>query len=55
MAKFDISKLPIKKIVAIGAVIFAGISAVTDEINNQNKDKTIKNLLDRVSKLENKD
>ena len=50
--KFDIKKIPVKKIIAIGACIFAGISAIAEEIGNQNREKTIKDLLDRVSELE---
>lgn len=59
--KFDIKKLANGKVFGLLIAGFAAVAAFSTEIGNQQKEKTIKNLtdtttdlLDRVSKLENK-
>lgn len=54
MKKFDLKKIPVAKVVGVASIIAAGLGAVFTEIDNQNKEKLIKDLTDRVANLENK-
>lgn len=52
--KIDIAKITGSKWFGIGLAVAAAIGAFVTERQNQEKEKTIENLIDRVSKLENK-
>ena len=54
MKKFDLKKIPVAKVVGVLSIIAAGAGAVFTEIDNQSKEKLIKDLTDRVTNLENK-
>lgn len=54
MAKFDISKLAGAKWIGYAAAGVAAIVAFAGSIQDQQKEKTIKDLAERVSQLENK-
>jgi hypothetical protein len=54
MAKFDFKKLADAKWIGIAMAGFAAIGAFMTSIEDQKKDKLIKDLADRVAKLENK-
>lgn len=52
MKKFNVD---VKKVLAVVTCVAAGVSAFVTESNNQQKEKTIAELVDRVSKLEGKE
>ena len=54
MSKFKISKGALTGAMAIVTAIVAGVSAFTSEIDKHKMEKTVSELVDKVSKLENK-
>lgn len=54
MKKFDLKKIPVTKVLGVVSIIGAGLGAVFTEINNQNQEKLISELAEKVAKLENK-
>ena len=54
MEKFDITKLASAKWIGYAVAGFAAIGAFASSMQDQQKEKTIKDLAERVSKLENK-
>ena len=54
MGKFDISKIANAKWIGVAGAIITGVVAVASNLQDQKKEKTISDLVDRVSKLENK-
>lgn len=54
MAKFDLSKLADAKWIGVAMAGFAAIGAFMSSMQDQQKDKMLKDLAERVAKLEGK-
>lgn len=54
MAKFDITKITDAKWIMYAGAAFAAIGAFVTSMQDQKKEKLIKELADRVTNLENK-
>ena len=49
-----VSKIDGKKVMSIGGALLAGVGAVMTSLENDKKDALLKDLAERVAKLENK-